>query len=80
MSIGFSVLLAFGKMRVPGVAGLRLDVGEAGSRRRIWNADQMLAGGTLNLPAGELRFAFQRLVAVRAIEFEIGCAHMFQSN
>jgi hypothetical protein len=66
-------------MCVPGVTGLRLDVRETSSSRRIGNADQVLAGGTLNLATGELGLALQRLVAVRAIEFEIGCAHELQS-
>jgi hypothetical protein len=61
------------------MAGLRLDVGETSSGRRIGDSDQVLAGGTLNLPAGELGFALQRLVAMRAIEFEIGCAHKLRS-
>src|SRR5665213_3677145 len=62
-------------MSVPGASGLRLNLGEAGARRRIWDANQDLAGRTLNLTAGELRFALQRLVAVRAIEFEFVCVH-----
>ena len=52
-----------------------MDVREAGARRRIGNADQDLAGRALNLPPGKLRFAFQRLVAVGAIEFEFVCVH-----
>ena len=46
----------------------RLDVSEAGSRRRIGNADEMVARRALNLPAGELRLALQRLVTVRTID------------
>ena len=57
----------------------RLDMGEAGAGRRIGNADQMVAGRTLNLAAGELWFALQRLIAVRTIEFEFGGAHRLQS-
>jgi hypothetical protein len=48
---------------------------EAGARGRIGNADEMLAGRTLNLPTGELGFALQRLIAVGTIEFEFVCAH-----
>ena len=59
-------------MGVPGVAGFRLHVGEAGARRRIGNADKMLAGRALNLPAGVARVALQRLIAVGAVEFEFG--------
>ena len=62
-------------MRGPGLAGFRLHLGEAGARRRIGDADEMLARGTLNLPAGELRFAFQRLVAMRAVKLEFVCVH-----
>ena len=46
-------------MGVPGAAGLRLDLGETGARRRIGNADEMIAGRALDLPAGELRLALQ---------------------
>jgi hypothetical protein len=34
------------------MAGFRLHVGETGARRRIRNADEVLAGRTLNLPTG----------------------------
>ncbi len=54
---------------------LRLDVGETRTRRRIGDADEVVAGGALNLAAGELRFAFQRLVAVGTIKFEFVCVH-----
>jgi hypothetical protein len=70
-----SGLFALGHVRGPGLAGFRLDVGEAGARWRIGNADEHVAGGTLNLPAGELWFALQRLVAVGAIEFEFIGVH-----
>jgi len=53
-----------GRIGVPRLARLGLDLGEAHAGRRIGDADEMLAGRTLNLAAGELRFAFQRLVAV----------------
>jgi hypothetical protein len=54
----------------PSLAGFRLDVRETGARWRVRDADQMVAGGTLNLPAGMARIALQRLVAVRTIKFE----------
>ena len=53
---------------------------ETGARRRIGNADEMLARGTLNLPTGELRFAFQRLVAMRAVKLEFVCVHKFHPH
>ena len=62
-------------MRGPGLAGFRRHMGEPGARRRIGNADEVLAGRALNLPAGELRFALQRLVAVRTVELEFICSH-----
>ena len=57
-------------MRRPSLAGLRLDVRETSTRRRVGDADQMIAGGTLNLPAGVARIALQRLIAVGTIKFE----------
>jgi hypothetical protein len=62
-------------MRRPGLAVFGLDMREAGTRRRIWNTDEVVAGRTLNLPTGKLRFALQRLVAVGTIKFEFVCAH-----
>ena len=62
-------------MSRPSLALFRLDVGEAGARRRIGDSDEVIAGGTLNLPPGELWFALQRLVAVGTIEFEFVCVH-----
>ena len=62
-------------MRVPSAAGLRLNLREPSARRRVWDADQNLAGRTLNLPAGELRFALQRLVAVGTVKFEFIRVH-----
>jgi hypothetical protein len=62
-------------MRVPGASGLRLHLGETHTRWRIGDADEMLAGGTLNLSSGELWFATQRLIAVGTIEFEFRCVH-----
>jgi hypothetical protein len=62
-------------MRIPGVAGLRLDVGETGPGRRAGNADEMIASRTLNLPARVAGIAFQGLVAVGTVELEVGVAH-----
>jgi hypothetical protein len=50
-------------------------VREAGARRRVGDSDEVIAGGTLDLPPGELWFALQRLVAVRAVKLEFGCVH-----
>ena len=60
-------------MRGPGQArfGLELDRSSRCGR----NADEMMAGGALNLAPGELLIALQVLVAVRAAEFEV--AHKF---
>ena len=62
-------------MRVPRASGLRLHMREAGARRRIGDADKDIARRTLDLPAGELRFALQRLVAVGTIKFEFVGVH-----
>ena len=70
-----SRLFALRHMRVPSGTGLRLHLGESGARRRIRDADEDMTGGTLNLAAGELRFAFQRLVAMGAVEFEFVGVH-----
>jgi hypothetical protein len=50
-------------------------VGETGACWRIGNVDEMLAGRTLNLPAGVARVALQRLIAVGTIEFKFIRAH-----
>ena len=63
-------------MRIPSAAGFRLDLREAHARRRIGDADEMLAGRALDLPAGKLRLALQRLVAVRAVKLEFICIHI----
>ena len=73
--LSISALLALGRVRVPSAAGLRLDVGEASAGRRTGNANQVIAAGTLNLPARVAGIAFQRLVAVGTVEFEFGVAH-----
>jgi hypothetical protein len=62
-------------MRVPSAAGFRLDVGETGARRRIWNANEVVAGRAFNLATSVTRVAFQRLIAVGTIEFEFVCVH-----
>jgi hypothetical protein len=62
-------------MRDPCLAGLGLDVGEPGSARRVGDADEMLAGWALNLPAGVARVALQGLIAVGTVKLEFGCAH-----
>ena len=67
-------------MRVPSVPGFRLHVGEAAARRRIGNADKMLARGALYLPAGMARVALQRLVAVGTVEFEFVRVHRLQPH
>jgi hypothetical protein len=67
-------------MRGPGLAVFRLDVGETGARRWIGDANEMLAGRTLNLPPGELGFALQRLVAMGTIKFEFIRVHKLHQH
>jgi hypothetical protein len=67
-------------MRGPGLAGFRVDMGEAGASGRIWNADEMVASRALNLPARIAGLALQRLVAMGTIEFEFGGTHIFTSS
>jgi len=62
-------------MRGPGLAGFRVDMGEAGARRRVGNSDEMVAPRALNLSARMARVAFQRLVAVGTVELEFVGAH-----
>jgi hypothetical protein len=62
-------------MGVPGAAGFRFDMGESGAGRRIGNADEVLAGGTLNLPARVTGLAGQGLITVGTIEFEFVGVH-----
>jgi hypothetical protein len=52
-------------------------MGEAGPRRRIRDADEMLTGRALNLPPGVARVAFQRLIAVGTIKLKFVRAHRF---
>ena len=67
-------------MRGPGLADLRLDMGEAHARRRIRDADEVIAARALDLASGELRLALQRLVAVGTVEFEFGGVHRLHSQ
>jgi hypothetical protein len=62
-------------MRGASLTGFRVDMGEAGARRRVGDADEMVASRALNLPARVAGIALQRLVAVGTIEFEFGVAH-----
>ncbi len=73
-----SSFLALRHVCGPRLADFRLNVRKPGARRRIGNANQVIAGRALNLPAGELRFAFQRLIAVGTVEFELGGVHRFR--
>jgi hypothetical protein len=73
-----SGLAALRQVRIPRVSGFRLHVGETRARRGIGNADEVLASGALNLPAGVARVALQGLVTVRAIELEFGGVHRLQ--
>jgi hypothetical protein len=50
-------------------------VRETCARRRIGDANQVLAGRALNLPAGINGFALQWLVAMLAMEFKFGVIH-----
>ncbi len=66
---------ASGDVGGPGLAGFGLDVGEAHAGGGIGDADEMLAGGALDLPAGELSLALQGLIAVVAVKFEFVGIH-----
>jgi hypothetical protein len=57
------------------VAVFRRDVGETHACRRIWNSDEVLTRWTLNLAAGKLGFALQRLIAVGTVKFEFVRIH-----
>lgn len=69
----FSILSR--RIGIPGVARLGRDIRKAHAGWRIGDADQEFAGWTLNLPAGELRLALERLIAVGTVEFEFVIAH-----
>ena len=64
--------MVLGRMGVPGVAGFGLHMGESGAWGRIGNSNQVLAGGTQDLPAGVTGIARERLIAVRTIELKVG--------
>ena len=67
-------------MRGPRLADFRLDVRKPGTRGRCWNADEMIAGRTLNLASGMAGIALQRLVAVGTIGFELGGVYRLRLN
>ena len=50
-------------------------MGETHARRRIGNADKVIASGALYLATGELRFALERLITVGAVKLEFVCIH-----
>ena len=57
-------------MRVPGAPGLRLDMGEPASRRRIRDADEMLAGYS-GYPGQRLRSLADRGQIVQMFSFRL---------
>ncbi len=57
----------------PGVIGWPRNTNEICGQQGIGNINEVIAGGTLNLSAGELDVALQVLFAVRAGEFEFVC-------
>jgi len=63
-------------VRGPGLADLGLHVSESHAGRRIRDANEMVAGRTLNLSPGKLRLTFQGLIAMGTIELEFGIAHI----
>jgi hypothetical protein len=67
-------------MRVPCMPRFRLYMGEPCPLRWVGNANEMLTRRALNLPTGVTRVAFQWLVTVRTVEFELGCAHYLHST
>ena len=69
------VLLVFRQIGIPGATGLGLDMGETGAGGRIGNANEVLAGGALDLAPRVAGITGQRLIAVGAIEFEFRCFH-----
>src|SRR2546427_12784501 len=68
-------LPAFRHKRVPSVAGLRLDARETGSRRRVWEADEVLGGGVLDLSASVGAGGSPRLVLLGTRKSLVRCAH-----
>lgn len=68
-TLGFRGPKVWGRnMRRPGLAGFGLILGGLAGDGR--NVDEMLAAGTFDLAAGELFFAREMLLAMRALEFE----------
>ena len=67
--------IALRRVRVPGAAGFRLHMREAGAGGRIGDADEMLAGRALDLASGVARVARERLIAVCTVEFEFSRVH-----
>src|SRR6266853_2067085 len=61
--------------RIPSPSTLAWDTRETAARRRVGNIDEVIARGALNLPARELHFTFQVLLAMRALEFELVGSH-----
>ena len=59
----------------PGAAVFRHDVGKTHASRRIWDSDEVLASRALNLAAGKLGLALQRLIAVGTVKFEFVRIH-----
>ena len=70
-----SAHLTHRQIGVPGMAGLRLDMREAGAGRWAGNVDNVLAAWALNLPTGVARVALQGLVAVGTVELELRFIH-----
>lgn len=64
----------------PGAAVFRHDVGKTHASRRVWDSDEVLARRALNLAAGKLGLAFQRLIAVGTVEFEVVRIHSLYLN
>ncbi len=74
-SVRLSGFEALGWVRIPGMAGLRLDVGEAAAGRGIGNTNEMLTTRALDLPAGMAGIALQGLIAVGTVKLELVCFH-----
>ncbi len=67
-------------MGVPGMPGLRFDVSETGPWRWVRNANQVIAGGALDLPAGMARVALQGLITVGTVELKFIRIHRAYPN
>jgi hypothetical protein len=57
------------------VAVFRRDVGKTHACRRVRDSDEVLARRALNLAAGKLSLAPQRLITMGTVEFELVCIH-----